>query len=109
MAPYHLPQDEKTLCGLIEALGPRLVHFYAWQHGKGCMQKQPKPDELEQMPGRGKLDFRPVLATLQKDRLRRPRGDFIYPFPRGIPILESTAGVTEEINRARRYLEKCRT
>ncbi len=27
LAPYHLPQDEKVLAGMIEDLGPKLVHF----------------------------------------------------------------------------------
>jgi sugar phosphate isomerase/epimerase len=105
LAPYHLPQDERLLAGLIEDLGPRLAHFYAWQHGKGCMQKQPKADELQQMPGRGKLDFRPLLAALRKIRYAGGVEIFMHPFPRGIPILETTAKVTEEVNRARRYLE----
>ena len=30
-----------------------------------------------------------------------------FPFPRGIPIQDSTTGVTAEINRSRSYLEKC--
>ena len=34
---------------------------------------------------------------------------FMHPVPRGIPILETTAAVTEEINRSRRYLEECLT
>jgi sugar phosphate isomerase/epimerase len=107
LAPYHLPQDEKTLAGLIEDLAPRLSHFYAWQHGKGCMQKQPKPDELAQMPGRGPLDFRPLLAALAKIGYAGGVEIFMHPFPRGIPILATTAAVTDEINRARRYLERC--
>jgi len=109
LAPYHLPQDERALSGLIEDLSPRLAHFYAWQHGKGCMQKQPKQDEIQQMPGRGKLDFRPLLSALQKIDYRGGVEIFMHPFPRGIPILESTAAVTEEINRARRYLESSLT
>jgi len=66
LAPYHLPQDERLLAKLIEDLGPKLVHFYAWQYGRGCQTKLPKSEELEQMPGRGKLDFRPLLAALGK-------------------------------------------
>ncbi len=106
-APYHLPQDEKTLVGLIEDLGPRLVHFYAWQHGKGCMQKLPKQEEMEQLPGRGKLDFRPLLAALKKIDYRGAVEIFMHPVPRGIPILDTTGQVTAEVNRARRYLEGC--
>jgi len=107
LAPYHLPQEEKLLVRLIEDLGPRLVHFYAWQHGKGCMQKLPKADELQQLPGRGPLDFRPLLAALKKIGYAGGVEIFMHPVPRGIPILETTAAVTDEINRARRYLERC--
>ena len=108
-APYHLPQDAKLLARLIEDLGPRLVHFYAWQYGKGCMQKQPKADELQQMPGRGPLDFRPLLAALKKIGYAGGVEIFMHPVPRGIPILETTARVSEEVNRARRYLADCLT
>ena len=107
LAPYHLPQDEKALAALIEDLGPKLVHFYAWQHGKGCMEKLPKEEELEQMPGRGELDFRPILAALKKIDYRHYTEIFMHPVPRGIPIMETLAGVTAEINRARAYLGEC--
>jgi len=107
LAPYHLPQDEKLLAGLIEDLGPALVHFYAWQHGQGCMEKLPKEQELEQMPGRGALDFTPLLAALKKIGYRGWTEIFMHPVPRGIPILPTAPEVTAEINRAREYLGKC--
>jgi hypothetical protein len=34
---------------------------------------------------------------------------FMHPVPRGIPILETAAAVTAEINRSRAYLEKLLT
>jgi sugar phosphate isomerase/epimerase len=105
-APYHLPQDPRLVARLIEDLGPKLVHFYAWQEGRGCMKKLPKSEELEQMPGRGKLDFRPILAALKRISYPGWTEIFMHPVPRGIPILETAGKVTEEINRARRYLEK---
>jgi len=107
LAPYHLPQDEKRLAALIAELGPKLVLFYAWQHGKGCMKKMPKAEELEQMPGRGPLDFRPLVAALGQIDYRGPVEIFMHPTPRGIPILETVEQVTSEINLARRYLEEC--
>jgi sugar phosphate isomerase/epimerase len=106
-SPYHLPPDENLLAGLIEDIGPRLVHFYAWQHGQGSMQRMPKAQELEQMPGRGKLDFRPLLASLQKTAYTGAIEIFMQPVPCGDPILENTNRVTEEINHARDYLEQC--
>jgi len=105
LAPYHLPQDAEMLAKLIGQLGERLVHFYAWQHGMGCHKKLPKSQELLQMPGRGELDFAPLLAALRKIGYVGWTEIFMHPVPRGIPILPTAAEVTAEINRARTYLE----
>jgi len=107
MAPYHLPQDAKLLADLIESLGPNLVHFYAWQYGCGCTKKMPKEKELEQLPGRGKLSFRPLLEALRRIEYRGFTEIFMHTTPRGLPIRDSAAEVTDEINRARKYLEDC--
>ncbi len=107
LAPYHLPQDEKLLSDLIRSLGNRIKLFYAWQHGMGCMKKLPKAQELLQLPGLGKLDFRPLLAALKDIQYGGFTEIFMHPVPRGIPILPSTVEVTAEINRARRYLQRC--
>jgi sugar phosphate isomerase/epimerase len=107
LAPYHLPQDEKLLSGLIRELGNGIAMFYAWQHGMGCHKKLPKEQELLQMPGRGELDFTPLLAALRDVRYAGWSEIFMHPVPRGIPILEPTSAVTEEINRSRAYLAKC--
>ena len=110
LAPYHLPQDPKLIAGLIRGLRGKLVHFYAWQHGKGCMRKLPKEEELLQLPGRGPLDFKPILQALKDINYKRWTEIFMHPVPRGIPILPTARAVTEEINRARRYLDAlCRT
>jgi len=106
LAPYHLPQDAGLLAELIRTLDGAVAMFYAWQHGKGCMEKLPKEQELLQMPGRGSLDFRPLLEALHDIRYEGWTEVFMHPFPRGIPILESTAAVTREINRGRQYLEE---
>ena len=105
LAPYHLPQDEKLLSDLIRALPGAIAMFYAWQHGMGCHKKLPKEQELLQLPGRGKLDFAPLLAALRQIRYDGWTEIFMHPVPRGIPILESTAAVTAEINRSRAYVE----
>jgi sugar phosphate isomerase/epimerase len=107
LAPYHLPQDAQVIAGLIEDLGNRMVHFYAWQHGMGCHKKLPKEQELLQLPGRGELDFGPILSALKKNKYRGWTEIFMHPVPRGIPILPTAAEVTTEINRSRRYLESC--
>ena len=104
-APYHLPQEADALSKLIRDLGNSIEVFYAWQHGMGCMKKLPKKQELLQMPGRGQLNFKPLIAALEEVDYRGWVEIFMHPFPRGIPILETTAEVTEEINRARAYLQ----
>ncbi len=71
------------------------------------MKKLPKEEELLQMAGRGDLDFRPIVAALQEIRYEGWTEIFMHPVPRGIPILDTTTLVTEEINRSRRYLDKC--
>ena len=106
LAPYHLPQDEKMLAQLIRDLGDGIKVFYAWQHGMGCMKKLPKQQELLQLPGRGELDFAPLLAALAEIDYRGWTEIFMHPVPRGIPILETTNAVTAEINRARQYLTR---
>jgi sugar phosphate isomerase/epimerase len=107
LAPYHLPQDETLIGDLIRTLGDGIVMFYAWQHGMGCHEKLPKEQELLQMPGRGDLDFVPLVAALRDINYRGWTEIFMHPVPRGVPILDSTPAVTAEINRSREYLAQC--
>ncbi|MCA9054195.1 MAG: sugar phosphate isomerase/epimerase [Planctomycetaceae bacterium] len=104
MAPYHLPQETEVLCSLIRDAGDRLKMFYAWQHGMGCMEKLPKEQELLQLPGRGDLGFGPLVKTLRETKYQGWTEIFMHPVPRGVPILDTTAEVTAEINRARDHL-----
>ncbi len=106
LAPYHLPQDEMLLAELIRTLGDSIAMFYAWQHGMGCHVKLPKAQELLQMPGRGALDFAPLLAALKDVNYTGWTEIFMHPVPRGIPILDTTSAVTAEINRSRNYLQQ---
>lgn len=106
-APYHLEQDEELQSDLIRTLGNNIKMFYAWQHGMGCHVKLPKEQELLQMPGRGELDFAPLFAALQNIKYEGWTEIFMHPVPRGIPILDTTAEVTAEINRSRKYITKC--
>lgn len=105
MAPYHLPQDPELIGKLIRSIGAEnLAFFQAWQHGDGCMKKLPKQQELLQMPGRGPLEFKPILAALKETNYDGWTEIFMHPVPRGIPILKTTKQVTDEINRSREYL-----
>lgn len=105
-APYHLPQDAELLAKLLSDILSSVRVFYAWQHGAGCMQAQPKEQELLQMPGRGDLDFGPMLKVLSKQRYEGWFEIFMHPFPRGIAILDTAEQVTEEVNRARKHIEQ---
>ncbi|MCX6909100.1 MAG: sugar phosphate isomerase/epimerase, partial [Verrucomicrobia bacterium] len=105
LAPYHLPQEPALIASLIKDLGNRIKVFCAWQHGNGCMKPMPKDEELLQMPGRGPLDFTPILAALKAVGYAGFTEIFMHPTPRGIPILPTAAETTAEINRARKYLE----
>ena len=106
LAPYHLPDDAELVAQLIEDLGQGLALFYGWQHGMGCHEKLPKEQELMQMPGRGTLDFAPILSALKKINYAGWTEIFMHPVPRGIPILDSIEEVTDEINHARHYLDQ---
>lgn len=104
-APYHLPQESTLLAQLLKEVLPCTSLFYAWQHGKGCMQAQPKEDELLQLPGKGDLDFAPLLEVLRTNQYAGWTEIFMHPFPRGIPILADLNLAAEELQNARNYLE----
>ncbi len=105
LAPHHLPQDPELVAAIARDLGPRLKFVYAQQHGKGSKEKLPKEDELLQMPGRGPLDFGPLMRQLAAMDFSGPVEIFMHPVPRGVPILETVAAITAEINASRRYLD----
>ncbi len=105
LAPYHLPQDTKLLSDLIKHCDQKLTLFYAWEHGMGCMKPMPKDEEIQQMPGRGKLDSKPLLQALQDISFTGPTEIFMHPTPRGIPIMPTLAESTAEIVRAKQHLD----
>jgi len=106
LAPHHLPQDAELIASLARDLGPRLKFVYAQQHGKGSRKKLPKPDELLQLPGRGPLDFGPLMRQLAEMQFDGPIEIFMHPVPRGVPILDTVPAITAEINRSRAYLNR---
>jgi len=105
LAPHHLPQEADLIAQIALDLGPKVSFFYAQQHGKGSSKKLPEAEMLEQMPGRGSLDFGPIVAALRKINFQGFTEIFMHPVPRGIPILDSTSAITAEINRSRAYLD----
>jgi sugar phosphate isomerase/epimerase len=105
LAPYHLEQDPNMIAALIRDIGDRLFLFYAWQHGKGCMKPLPPDDQLMQMPGRGPMDFTPILRGLKATNYQGWTEVLMHPTPRGVPILDTPEATTAEITSAIRYLD----
>ena len=105
LAPYHLPQDPALLADLIKHIDQKMTLFYAWEHGMGCMKAMPKEEEIQQLPGRGRLDWNPLLQALQAIHFTGPTEIFMHPTPRGIPILPTAAETTAEIVRAKNHLD----
>ena len=105
-APYHLEQDQEVLEKLVRDVLPCIEVFYAWQHGKGCMQAQPKQDERLQLPGRGSLDFTPLFRELIKGDYRGWIEIFMHPFPRGIPIAEEMQEVFDLLSESKSYVDR---
>ena len=107
LAPYHLPQEPEELAQLIRDLGDATAMFYAWQHGDGAHDPLPTKKQLNQMPGRGPLDFQPIVQALVDRNYQGWTEVFMHPVPRGIPILPTVAETTAEIVRGRNYLNQC--
>ena len=104
LAPAHLPQEPQQLAKLVREIAPRMPLLYGWQFGKGFSQPLPATDQLMQMPGRGTLDFGPIIETLRSVRYQGWVEVLMHPTPRGIPIRETTTEVTAEIRRSHEYL-----
>ncbi len=104
-APHHLPQDGNLLADLAGDAGSAIKFVYAQQYGKGSKEKLPKDDELLQLPGRGSLDFGPLMRQLAEMQFTGPVEIFMHPVPRGVPILNSIAEITGAIRAARAYLD----
>ena len=104
LAPHHLPHDANLLADLAGEAGPTLKFVYAQQHGKGSSQKLPKDEELLQLPGRGPLDFGPLMKQLAQQQFAGPVEIFMHPVPRGVPILPTIPEITAAVNQSRQYL-----
>ena len=105
LAPHHLPQDGNLLADLAGDAGSAIKFVYAQQHGKGSKKKLPKVDELLQLPGRGSLDFGPLMRQLAEMQFAGPVEIFMHPVPRGVPILDTVPAITTAIRAARAYLD----
>jgi sugar phosphate isomerase/epimerase len=105
LAPHHLPQEGALLADLAGEAGDVLKFVYAQQHGKGSTEPLPKEEELLQLPGRGPLDFGPLMRQLAAMKFAGPIEIFMHPVPRGVPILPTVAEITEAVQASKAYLE----
>jgi len=105
-APHHLFDFIDEMPALIRDLGAANLPFvYFQEHGIGSKQKVEKSIELQQMPGFGTLDYRPILRALREIEFRGWTEIFMHPTPRGIPILPTAAEVTAAVNKSRTHIE----
>jgi sugar phosphate isomerase/epimerase len=89
LAPYHVMIAQEPVPEAVKACGPKLFFFYAWQQAPG----------MQELPGDGTLDFRPVLASLREVGYRGYLNIFTHTH---VPKDQMTAGIIA----ARKYLEQ---
>jgi sugar phosphate isomerase/epimerase len=107
-APHHLHVWTDQIPALLRDLGANQLPFmYFQEHSDGIRQKVAKEVEMQQMPGYGSLDYRPIVKALRDIRYTGYVEIFMHPTPRGIPILPTVGEITGAINRSRDYVERC--
>ena len=107
-APHHLFRWAEQIPKLLRDIGARNLPFvYFQEHSEGMMKKTSKEIEMQQLPGLGALDYRPIVKTLRDIGYTGFVEIFMHPTPRGIPILPTVPEITAAINKSRAYIEKC--
>lgn len=105
-APHHLNDHITEIPGLIRDLGSKNMPFiYFQEYGIGSKQTVAKEIELQQLPGRGPLDYKPILQALRDIGFTGYAEIFMHPTPRGGPILPTPAEITGVINESRSHIE----
>ena len=90
LAPYHVQALKAPVEEAIQAAGPALLYFYAWQLAPG----------VGQLPGLGPTDFTPWLAALAKVNYRW----YVNPFLHGEPPPDETS---KALAKSVAYLKAC--
>ena len=89
LAPYHVMGANESVAEAIEAIGSKLLFFYAWQRAPG----------LRELPGDGTLDFGPVLQALRQVGYNGYLNIFTHTH---VPRTQ----MTEAVIASREYLER---
>lgn len=106
-APHHLHEHVQEMPKLIRDLGAANLPFiYFQEYGIGGKQKVAKEIELQQLPGRGTLDYRPILRALREIGFHGWAEIFMHPTPRGVPILPTVVEITAAITQSRMHIEQ---
>jgi sugar phosphate isomerase/epimerase len=90
LAPYHIQALKASVEEAIQAAGPALLYFYAWQLAPG----------VGQLPGLGPTDFTPWLRALAKVHYRW----YVNPFLHGEPPPDETS---KALAKSVAYLKVC--
>ena len=108
-APHHLQSfGDEAVAPLIRELGNEHIPFiYFQEYGIGSKETVAKEIELEQLPGRGTLDYVPIVKALKDIEFTGVAEIFMHPTPRGVPMLPTAGEITREVNRSRAYIDDC--
>jgi sugar phosphate isomerase/epimerase len=100
-APHHLHEHVAEMPQLIRELGSRNLPFvYLQEHGIGSKETVAKEVELQQLPGYGTLDYKPLLTALRDIGFTGYAEIFMHPTPRGIPMLPTPGEITQAIQKS---------
>ncbi len=105
-APHHLHEHVAEMPEMIRELGAKNLPFiYFQEHGIGSKQTVAKEIELQQLPGYGTLDYKPILQAMSDVGFTGYVEIFMHPTPRGIPMLPAPGEITTAINKSRDHIE----
>lgn len=105
-APHHLHETIDQIPSLLRDLGAKNLPFvYFQEYGIGSKQTVAKEIELQQLPGYGTLDYKPILTALRDVGFTGYVENFMHPTPRGVPMLPTAGEITAAINKSRDHIE----
>lgn len=108
LAPHHLKDYTKLLPELILELGRENLPFiYFQEYGDGAFHQLQKQVELEQLPGRGSLDYNMIVRALKLIDFDGVAEISMHTTPRGNPVFENAEEITELVNESQLYVDNC--